>query len=53
MRLPSIDEVVVVDDLDLALEAAVGGVVAKQVGVGLGIGNIVDGDDLDGVGITL
>ena len=46
-------DVVVVHDLDGAIEAAVGGVVAEEVGVGRGVGNIVDRDDLDVVGMPL
>ena len=37
-------------DLDLAGEAAVGGVVAGEVGVGLGVAEIVDRDDPDLIG---
>ena len=32
---------------DLAVEAALDGVVLQQVGEGLGVGEVVDGDDLD------
>ena len=38
---------------DLAVEAAVGGVVAQQVGVGPGVGQVVDGHDLYGVTLRL
>ena len=37
-------------DLDLAGEAAVGGVVAGEMGVGLGVAEVVDRDDADLVG---
>ena len=34
-------------DAHLALEAAVRGVVARQMGIGIGIAQVVDGDDLN------
>ncbi len=43
----AIDHQRIAVDLDRAGEVAVGGVVAGQMGVGLGIAEIVDGDDLD------
>src|SRR5690606_15785051 len=45
--LVAVDHHVVAVDLDGAGELAVGGVVARQVRVGLGIAQIVDGDDFD------
>src|SRR5260370_239077 len=43
----AVDDDIVLGDFDGAVETAVGRVVAEQVGVGLGVGDVVDGDYLD------
>ena len=43
----AVDDHRIAVDLHLAREAAVGGVMARQVGIGLRIAEVVDGDDVD------